>query len=82
MKGKVHKINKARAMAAILTANAYSIIEFSSPDDFKLNDEVEWSVDDVLGNSKIRNLTENRVQDVYFQNHNITEKNLLSLLRL
>jgi hypothetical protein len=70
MKGIVRTMNRRRGMVAIETDGyGYTIIELLGDDDIEVGDEMAWANDTGLGGEKYRNLTKNKVMDVYVQNH-------------
>jgi len=83
MKGVIHLINKQMGLAAIQTENKdFSVIEFLDENPSEEGDEVYWDCNTPLGSTIIVNLTKRQKNEVYFQNHWISQNQLKNQLRL
>jgi hypothetical protein len=74
MRGEVQHIHRQRGMVAVLTDSGYSIIEITG-DDVEVGDVLEWR-GFTGGHERIRNLTQARDFDAYFQNHCVNQSQL------
>ncbi len=76
MKGQVTHINQQCGMVAMLTDDEdYTIIELLG-DEVEEGDVLQWSGSYPLGGETIRNLTQECVMEVFFQNHSVPEHQL------
>ncbi len=70
MRGEVQHIHRQRGMVAALTDSGYL-----TGDDVEVGDVLEWGGFSG-GHETIKNLTQNRRIDVYFQNHCVNQSQL------
>jgi hypothetical protein len=82
MEGVVTEINRTRGVVVIKTEEGYySIFEMLFDTSFNIGDEVSWTEDYFLGDCDMRNITQDEILKVYFQNHNISKSNLSNQIR-
>ena len=81
MKGVVEFTNPHRGMAAVRTAEGYSIVEMLG-DDIEIGDQLSWSAQTPLGGATIRNLTQGSEMEVFFQDHHVSRSSLRAQLLL
>lgn len=76
-------INPQRGMAAVLTEDdGYTIIEMIGGLEVELGDELSWANDYGLGSEMYRNLTQDERDEVYVQNHSVSDNNVRQQLML
>lgn len=81
--GKIAAINSQRAMVAIATEDdGFTIVEILSPFDVEVGDQIAWSNGYGLGPEFYENLTKNTREEVYVQNHSVSNSNLRQQLLL
>lgn len=82
-RGTVAAINSARGMIAIATDDdGYTIIELLSDFELDIGDNISWSNDYGLGHEVYKNLDKNCSEEVYVQNHSVSQALLRSQLLL
>jgi len=75
--GTVTEINPARGMVAIATEDdGFTIIELLSDWDIEVGDSVGWADGYGLGSEVYENLTKGTREEVYVQNHGVSQANL------
>lgn len=81
MTGIVEFTNPRRGMAAVRTAEGYSIVEMLG-DDVEIGDELSWRAQNPLGGATIRNLTQGTEMEVFFQDHHFSRSRVRAQLLL
>lgn len=76
MKGIIAESNPARGLVAIQTPGGYSIFENQSGSSFEMGDQVQWSNETSMGDTTLRNLSQEFSTEVYFQNHYVSHEQL------
>lgn len=72
--GTVASINASRGMVAIATTDdAYTIIELLSDFELNIGDEMSWSNGYGLGHEVYRNINTQCSEEVYVQNHSVSQ---------
>lgn len=70
MKAIVKKIDYQKGEVTVETEdNNISVFEMLSDDNFEIEDILSWKEYEPLGHCKIKNITQNEVVEVFFQNH-------------
>jgi hypothetical protein len=81
--GVVAHINPRRGMVAIATDDdGYTIIELVSDFDLEVGDQMTWANGYGIGSEIYRNLTKGTQEEVYVQNHAVSQANLRQQLLL
>ncbi|HJX36668.1 MAG TPA: hypothetical protein VJ280_06890 [Dehalococcoidales bacterium] len=81
--GTVAAINPNRGMVAIATEDdGFTIIELLSEFELEIGDSVTWSSGYSLGREIYKNLTKGSSEEVYVQNHVVSQANLRKQLLL
>lgn len=83
IKGTEAAINQARGMAAIATEDdGYTIIKLLSEWHIEVGDAIVWGNRYGLGSEVYQNLTKRTREEVYVQNHSVSQANLRQQLLL
>lgn len=70
MKGIIKQIDYENGFVYVLTEdNNISTFEILSDDNFEIGDIIYWSEYEPLGHCEIKNITQNEIIEVFFQNH-------------
>lgn len=70
MKAIIKQIDYQNGFVYVETEdNNISKFEILSDDNFEIEDVLSWKEYEPLGHCKIKNLTQNEVVEVFFQNH-------------
>jgi hypothetical protein len=70
MKAIVKKIDYQKGEVTVETEdNNISVFEMLSDDNFEIEDILSWKEYKPLAHCEIKNITQNEVVEVYFQNH-------------
>ena len=81
--GRIAAINPKRGMVAIETNDdGYTIFELLSDFEIEIGDEIRWSNDYGMGHENYRNVTKEITEEVYVQNHSVSQSNLRQQLVL
>ena len=81
--GVVAAINPTRAMVGIATEDdGFTVIELLSDWDLEVGDSIAWANGYGLGSEIYCNLTKNSREEVYVQNHGVSQSNLRQQLNL
>lgn len=81
--GVVAHINPRRGMAAIATDDdGYTIIELLSDFELEVGDKMMWANGYGMGSEIYKNLTKGTQEEVYVQNHAVSQANLRQQLLL
>ena len=81
--GVVSAINQKLGMVAIATEDdGYTIIELLSDFEIEVGDSMTWSEGYGLGSEIYENLTKGSRDEVYVQNHSVSQSNLHQQLLL
>lgn len=75
MTGTVTEINQNRGMVAVQTEENFTILELTE-EGIDVGDRLSWTAIHPLGSETIRNLTQGRTVNVYFQNHWVSREQL------
>ena len=76
-KGTVAAMNPSRGMVAIATEDdGYTIIELQSEFELEIGDEMTWQNGYSLGSETYKNVTKGTQQEVYVQNHSVSNASL------
>ncbi len=75
--GTVAAMNPSRGMVAIGTEDdGYTIIELLSDFELEVGDEMTWENGHGLGSEIYKNVTKGTREEVYVQNHGVSEAHL------
>lgn len=81
--GRVAAVNPARGMVAIATEDdGYTIIELLSHWDIEVGDSIIWANGYGLGSEVYENVTKRSREEVYVQNHSVSQSALRQQLLL
>ncbi|MCC9061442.1 hypothetical protein [Flavobacterium piscisymbiosum] len=70
MKAIVKKIDYQKGFVYVSTEeNNTSMFEMLSDDNFEIEDVLSWEEYEHLGHCEIKNITQNEIVEVFFQNH-------------
>jgi len=75
MTGTVTEINQVRGMVAVATEEDFTIIELTE-EGIEEGDQLSWSESHPQGSGTVKNLTQGRTVNVYFQNHWVSREQL------
>ena len=81
--GTVVALNPTRGMVAITTEDdGFTVIELLSDFELEIGDSVSWSNGYGLGHEIYKNLSKGSSEEVYVQNHAVSQANLRAQLLL
>ena len=81
--GTVAAINPTRGMVAIATEDdGFTVIELLSDFELEIGDSVSWSNGYGLGHETYKNLSKGSSEQVYVQNHSVSQASLRAQLLL
>jgi len=70
MKAIVKKIDYQKGFVYVENEyNNISMFEMLSDDNFEMDDVLSWDEYEPLGHCEIKNITQNEIVEVFFQNH-------------
>lgn len=70
MKAIIKQIDYQKGFVYVITEdNTISIFEIISDDNFEIEDVIYWKEHNPLGHCEIKNITQNEIVEVFFQNH-------------